>query len=114
MVFVGIGAPYSYGSVIVQCTVGSPCTTSQSTGTEFVPMPVALVPLACATLTGIGVVARRFLLSWLGGTALLIFAIVSGFSVGLFYLPFTIAILAALVGLRFQSLSKTTDSPKLN
>lgn len=91
-----VGLPMSYGSTTESCSVGNPCVQSQRSGTSFVQVPAAAIPLLAGAVTALGLVKNRIALSWAGLVGLLVFSFVSLFSVGLLYFPFAIALVAPI------------------
>jgi hypothetical protein len=87
-----------YSSESATATSGGAVSTSSGRATLLdVNGPgvlvVLLVPVALATLGLIGSARRRRVLIWVAGGLLLGFALVSGLSIGLFYLPAAVALL---------------------
>jgi hypothetical protein len=87
-----IGSQYSGVSVTRQCSIGNQCTDTRQFLTKFVPEPVAIVPLLMGAVAALGLFTRRMILAWCGTTLLLFFSILAGFSIGLYYLPFTVTL----------------------
>jgi hypothetical protein len=94
--FAAVGVPGSYESVSEQCSLGSPCVSTQQAGTSFTRTPETAIALFAATAVAIGLVKKSNALSWLGTALLLGFSFGALFSVGLLYLPFGIALLVLL------------------
>lgn len=87
------GLPYS--ETIATCSPGNPCTSAQQVVTDPVPLVAVAVPLLLGLASAVGLVRGRMFLAWSGAIPLLFFSILTGFSIGLLYLPFD----AALIGL---------------
>jgi hypothetical protein len=83
-----IGAQYS--EVSANCYTAAECQRLATT--VYVPIPQAIIPLLMAAVVALGLVGKRMTLTWAGTTLLLFFSLLTGFSIGLLYLPFVIAL----------------------
>ncbi len=83
-----IGAQYS--EVSANCYTAAECQRLSTT--VFVPIPQAVIPLLMGAVVAVGLVTKRMVLAWSGTILLLFFSLLTGFSIGLFYLPFAVAL----------------------
>jgi hypothetical protein len=91
-----VGLPMSYASVSESCSNGNPCVQTQQSGTSFMQVPAAGIPLVIGGVVAFGLVKNRTAITWAGLVGLLIFSFVSLFSVGILYFPFAIALVAPI------------------
>jgi hypothetical protein len=78
----------------MSCSVGNSCTQTDQFTSSFIPTNIALIPLLFGIIAGIGLVVNRLLLSWIGTILLLVFSFIGMLSIGFFYLPLSIILLA--------------------
>lgn len=104
--FVIVGLPYSYASVTEQCSAGNQCVQVTRLGSSFAPTQVAAIPLVLGVLVFLGVFKQRGVISWGGMIGLLVFSLVSLFSIGLLYLPFAMTLLGLLAAVWGRSASE--------
>ncbi|MDA4121162.1 MAG: hypothetical protein OK404_02000 [Thaumarchaeota archaeon] len=98
------GLPYSE-TMLSTCP---PCTSTQRVGSDPSPLLVVAIPLILGLASTIGLAVGRMFLAWSGAIPLLFFSILTGFSVGLLFLPVVVALigLLAIIKSRQTSLSK--------
>ncbi len=96
------GAQYSGVSVTTQCSIINQCGETQQFFTKFVPEPVAVFPLLMGAVVALGLVTKRMVLAWSGTVPLLAFSLLTGLSIGLFYLPLGVALVGVLAVIRIQ------------
>jgi hypothetical protein len=102
-----IGSPYSEVSVTA-CPAGGPaCAQTETYSTLFVPISLAAIPLLIAAMIGIGLIINRLIFSWVGSIALMAFSLITGFSIGLFYIPCAIGLIALLAANRSHRVNAT-------
>lgn len=89
-----------YSEVSANCYTAAECQSLSTT--VFVPTPQAVIPLLMGAVVALGLVTKRMALAWSGTTFLLFFSLLTGFSIGLFYLPFvmTLFVLVAAIQMR--------------
>jgi hypothetical protein len=90
-----IGSPYSSAVATEQCSAGG-CVGSEQFSSEYVPTQQAVIPLFAALILCLGLVMKKEIVTWAGGVSLLAFSVVGIFSIGLFFLPLSIILLALL------------------
>jgi hypothetical protein len=91
-----VGVPYSDVSVTT-CPADTACIhVLQTFSTQFVPISLAIIPLLIATMVGLGLIINKLFLSWIGTIALVAFSLITGFSIGVFFMPFAIGLVAIL------------------
>ena len=93
-----VGSQYS--EVSANCYTAAECQRFSTT--FFVPTPQAVIPLLMGAVVALGLVTKRMALAWFGTTLLLFFSLLTGFSIGLLYLPFviTLFVLVATIQMR--------------
>jgi len=91
-----VGSEYSGISATRTCSIGNQCVDTKQFASKFVPEPVAAIPLLMAVAVIVGLVDKRMILAWSGTALLFIFSFVTGFSIGLFYMPFAVALVGLL------------------
>lgn len=86
--------------------VSAPCYSaiecSRLSRTVFVPTPQAVIPLLLGMVVALGLAMKRMILAWSGTIPLLLFSLLFGFSIGLFYLPFDVALVGLLAIIQNQ------------
>ncbi len=85
-----IGSPGS--EVSAPCFNTADC--SKLSRTVFSPTPQAVVPLILGGLVALGLVGKEMTIAWAGTVLLLVFSLLTGFSIGLFYLPSGLTLVA--------------------
>ena len=93
-----IGSQYS--EVNVNCNTAAECQSLSTT--VFVPIPQAVIPLLMGAVVAFGLVTERMTLAWSGTTLLLFFSLLTGFSIGLLYLPFVITLFALVATIQMR------------
>jgi hypothetical protein len=93
VIIVVTGLPYS--ETIATCSPGHPCTSTQQVGTDPAPLLAVTILLFLGLASAVGLGIGRMSLAWSGAIPLLFFSILTGFSIGLLYLPID----ATLIGL---------------
>lgn len=93
-----VGSQYS--GVSVSCYAGAECQSISTT--VFVPIPQAVIPLLMGAVVALGLVTKRMALAWSGTTFLLFFSLLTGFSIGLFYLPFVITLFVLVTAIQMK------------
>jgi len=102
VLLVVVGAQYSGVSVTRQCSIGNQCAETEQVFTKFVPEPVAVVTLLMGAIAALGLVTKKMVLAWTGTVPLLAFSLLTGLSIGLFYLPLAVALVGVLAIMRNQ------------
>jgi hypothetical protein len=93
-----VGAQYS--EVSANCYTAADCQSMSKA--VSVPIPQAVIPLLMGSVVALGLVIRKMVLAWVGTIPLLFFSLLTGFSIGLFYLPFVVALFGLVASIQMQ------------
>lgn len=91
--FLVVGVPGSASGISLSCSTGDSCSAISLFATSFTPTMFAAIPLVLSIVAGLGFYKRRTILVWLAASILVIFAIISMFSIGILYFPFAIVLI---------------------
>lgn len=93
-----VGAQYA--EVGANCYTAAECQSLSKA--VFVPIPQAIIPLLMGAVVALGLATKRMALVWSGTALLLFFSVLTGFSIGLLYLPFVIALFGLVAAIQMR------------